>query len=269
MGIAVEKLGVYEEMREKGAKWLRPRGPVERYDQLRPRLVPAPVRPAIVRRGPTPAETKAFAVRDAVAVAAGLTTFDLIGPSKKRREAGPRQLGMVIIHRLLKLSSTDSGAYFGDRDHTTVLHAVYRVTKRMRTDRDFQRLYERAHALLVARWPDFPRMKYEPLPDPIRIQDIVQIVAKKAGINPEDITRVLSTRVARRAYMVALALSYEAVQPRLSRKIIAYQFGRKLTGLFKYGAPRLYGRIAQLEGGPKLVADCREIINAAYPGTLK
>ncbi len=269
MGIAVEKLGVYEEMRERGAKWLRPRAVVHKFDSLRPRLVPPVPRPAIVRRGPTPAETKAFAVRDAVAVAAGLTTFDLIGPSKKRRFSAPRQLGMTIIHRLLKLSSTDAGAYFGDRDHTTVLHSVTRVTARIQRDRDFQRMYERAHGLLIARWPDFPRMKYTPLPDPIRVQDIVQIVAKKAGINPEDITRVLPTRIARRAYMVALALSYEAIQPRMSRKVIAYQFGRKLTGLFKYGAPRLYGRIAQLEGGPKLVADCREIINAAYPGTLK
>lgn len=49
---------------------------------------------------------------------------DIIGPSRKRIFVGPRQLLMCEVHeRYPELSLTQIGRRFGNRDHTTVLHA--------------------------------------------------------------------------------------------------------------------------------------------------
>jgi chromosomal replication initiator protein len=46
----------------------------------------------------------------------------------------PRQIGMYLARRFTGLSLEQIGAYFGGRDHTTVLHACRKVEKVMRDD---------------------------------------------------------------------------------------------------------------------------------------
>ena len=53
--------------------------------------------------------------------------------SKRRTDAiaWPRQIAMYLARSLTDLSTTEIGAYFGGKDHTTVLHAVDKVKMKM------------------------------------------------------------------------------------------------------------------------------------------
>lgn len=46
----------------------------------------------------------------------------------------PRQIGMYLARHLTDLSLEQIGAYFGGRDHTTVLHACRKVEQALKTD---------------------------------------------------------------------------------------------------------------------------------------
>jgi len=54
---------------------------------------------------------------------------DLLARSKVRSLVLPRQIGMYLARQLTRLSLEEIGAYFGGRDHTTVLYAEDRVSK--------------------------------------------------------------------------------------------------------------------------------------------
>ncbi len=56
---------------------------------------------------------------------------------RSRNIARPRQVAMYLAKQLTSKSLPDIGRHFGDRDHTTVMHAVSRVTALMTTDTAF------------------------------------------------------------------------------------------------------------------------------------
>jgi chromosomal replication initiator protein len=56
---------------------------------------------------------------------------------RARNIARPRQVAMYLAKQLTSKSLPDIGRHFGDRDHTTVMHAVSRVTELMGTDAAF------------------------------------------------------------------------------------------------------------------------------------
>jgi chromosomal replication initiator protein len=60
--------------------------------------------------------------------------------SKKRTKsiAEPRQVAMYIAKRLTNHSLQEIGAYFGGRDHSTVLHAYNKVKTRTKADDAFK-----------------------------------------------------------------------------------------------------------------------------------
>jgi chromosomal replication initiator protein len=58
----------------------------------------------------------------------------LQGPSRTRGVLLPRQVGMYLARQLTALSLEQIGAYFGGRDHSTVLHACRKVEQAL--DRD-------------------------------------------------------------------------------------------------------------------------------------
>ena len=68
--------------------------------------------------------------------------------SKKRTQviALPRQTAMYIIKEMTNHSLQDIGAYFGGRDHTTVLHAHNKIAKKMEKDESFRNMI---HELMV------------------------------------------------------------------------------------------------------------------------
>jgi chromosomal replication initiator protein len=56
---------------------------------------------------------------------------------RARNIARPRQVAMYLAKQLTSKSLPDIGRHFGDRDHTTVMHAVNRVTELIGQDNSF------------------------------------------------------------------------------------------------------------------------------------
>ncbi len=59
----------------------------------------------------------------------GLKQADLLSPKRTRAIARPRQVAMSLAKALTTRSYPDIGRRFGNRDHTTVLHAVRQIEK--------------------------------------------------------------------------------------------------------------------------------------------
>jgi chromosomal replication initiator protein len=64
----------------------------------------------------------------------GLSYKDLRGKRRTKAVAFPRQIAMHISRELTEYSTTEVGAEFGGRDHTTVMHACQKIEDRMKLD---------------------------------------------------------------------------------------------------------------------------------------
>lgn len=71
-----------------------------------------------------------------------LTPELLTGKTRKREVAGPRQIAMYLIKRHTKSPLKVIGVHFGNRDHSTVIHAVQTVDRKCSEDPTFARLVE-------------------------------------------------------------------------------------------------------------------------------
>ena len=60
---------------------------------------------------------------------------DMCGPARKRPLVDARQITMYVMRELTELSYPSIGEQFGGRDHTTVLHAVQKITGQMKEKR--------------------------------------------------------------------------------------------------------------------------------------
>jgi chromosomal replication initiator protein len=69
---------------------------------------------------------------------------------RSRNIARPRQVAMYLSKQLTEKSLLDIGRHFGDRDHTTVMHAIARVTALIETDAAFAEDIEMLRRLLEA-----------------------------------------------------------------------------------------------------------------------
>jgi chromosomal replication initiator protein len=84
----------------------------------------------------------------ATAQAFGFSVDELMGPSRRQPLVMSRQVAMYLCRELTDLSLPKIGAMFGGRDHTTVLHAIEKVRRVMRTDREvFDRVSELTQGL--------------------------------------------------------------------------------------------------------------------------
>ncbi len=63
-----------------------------------------------------------------------LSHGDMRGKKRTKAIAFPRQIAMYITREMTELSTTEIGANYGGRDHTTVMHACQRIEDRMKTD---------------------------------------------------------------------------------------------------------------------------------------
>lgn len=77
-------------------------------------------------------------IQDAVAKHFGITIDALIGTSRKREIVQARQLAMYLIKKYIELSLKSIGAAFGNRDHSTVIHACQVVADLTQTDANFK-----------------------------------------------------------------------------------------------------------------------------------
>jgi len=64
----------------------------------------------------------------------GLSYKDLRGKRRTKAVAFPRQVAMYLSRDLTEYSTTEVGAEFGGRDHTTVMHACQKIEDRMKLD---------------------------------------------------------------------------------------------------------------------------------------
>ena len=62
---------------------------------------------------------------------------DMASPRRARAVARPRQVAMYLAKQLTSRSLPEIGRKFGNRDHTTVMHAVSRVAELMERDAAF------------------------------------------------------------------------------------------------------------------------------------
>jgi chromosomal replication initiator protein len=73
----------------------------------------------------------------------------LQGPSRTRGVMLPRQVGMYLTRQLTALSLEQIGAYFGGRDHSTVLHACRKVEEALDQDASLSGAVRQLHADLA------------------------------------------------------------------------------------------------------------------------
>jgi chromosomal replication initiator protein len=95
--------------------------------------------------------TRACSVADIQAVACEhfqLTPGELLSSSRTARIAWPRQVAMYLARELTDDSLPAIGRHFGGRDHTTVLHAWRRTTKRLAADAGSRRTVDNLRGLL-------------------------------------------------------------------------------------------------------------------------
>jgi len=76
-------------------------------------------------------------VQVAVASQFGLGVSDMSSPVRARSVARPRQLAMYLARELTGKSLPEIGRLFGDRDHTTVIHAIRAIEKIRREDSEY------------------------------------------------------------------------------------------------------------------------------------
>jgi chromosomal replication initiator protein len=58
----------------------------------------------------------------------GVSRNDLLSPRRQRSVVRPRQIGMYLAKQLTSRSLPEIGRRFGNRDHTTVLHAIRKIS---------------------------------------------------------------------------------------------------------------------------------------------
>lgn len=63
-----------------------------------------------------------------------ISLSDLKGKKRTRNITLPRQLAMYIVRELTEFSTTEVGAEFGGRDHTTVMHSCQKIEETLRSD---------------------------------------------------------------------------------------------------------------------------------------
>ena len=82
----------------------------------------------------------------------GIEDNALRGQSRVKDTATARQIAMYLIRSQTTLSLNDIGREFGNRDHTTVLHAINRVEERMKNDADLTEIIKDIKANINAQY---------------------------------------------------------------------------------------------------------------------
>ncbi|ROT46944.1 chromosomal replication initiator protein DnaA [Candidatus Cardinium hertigii] len=95
----------------------------------------------IVQQNPT-LETTIEVLQQQVAAHYNISVDDLKGKSRKKEMVVARQAAMHLIKKYTTHSLKSIGAYFGGRDHTTVIHAIQVVEELLHTDPQYAHLYE-------------------------------------------------------------------------------------------------------------------------------
>lgn len=91
------------------------------------------------------------AIQSAVCDHFSVRPTDLRSKRRTRNVALPRQLAMYLVRKLLHSSYPSIGSLFGGRDHSTVIHAVSVIERRIKEDPGFQATVERVERAIHGR----------------------------------------------------------------------------------------------------------------------
>ena len=97
------------------------------------------VRVGTPRKG---ADLSIESIQKAVAEHFDLSPELLIGKTRKQEVAAARQVAMYLAKRLTQNPLTVIGFHFGNRDHSTVIHAVNTIEKKRQNDSTFDRIVD-------------------------------------------------------------------------------------------------------------------------------
>ena len=84
-------------------------------------------------------------ILEATASTFGFTIDELRGTSRRRPLVNARQIGMYVFRELTEFSYPAIAREFGGRDHTTVIHAVAKISRLMKERRQ---VYDQTTALI-------------------------------------------------------------------------------------------------------------------------
>ncbi len=91
-----------------------------------------------------PREITPTLILDKTSAMFGFSVEDLKGKSRRKPLVTARQIGMFVIRELTDLSYPAIAREFGGRDHTTVIHAVEKITALMK---ERQQIYDQVTEL--------------------------------------------------------------------------------------------------------------------------
>ena len=89
-------------------------------------------------RGSEPKRVKIDDILRIVSKHFGVNRSDLLSSRRNRSIVRPRQIGMYLAKQLTSRSLPEIGRRFGNRDHTTVLHAIRKIDQLMKDDMSLQ-----------------------------------------------------------------------------------------------------------------------------------
>ena len=112
-----------------------------------------------------PRQITAKVVLEATADMFGLTVDELCGKSRSRPLVTARQVAMYVLREMTDFSYPAIGRAFGDRDHTTVMHAVSKISDLMRERRT---IYEQVTELMHRIRTDGRSLDARPVDAPAR-----------------------------------------------------------------------------------------------------
>ncbi len=90
------------------------------------------------------------AIQRSVAGYFQIDIVELCGAKRQRSILYPRQLAMYLCRRLTEASLPEIGRAFGGRDHTTVLHAVQKITREIAQDIHKKNTVEQLHRVVLS-----------------------------------------------------------------------------------------------------------------------
>jgi chromosomal replication initiator protein len=76
-------------------------------------------------------------IQEVVSQRYNLKISDMKARKRTDAVAFPRQIAMYLCRDLTSSSLPEIGNAFGGRDHTTVIHAINKIEKKIKTEQDF------------------------------------------------------------------------------------------------------------------------------------
>jgi len=72
-----------------------------------------------------------------------ISTVDLVSKKRTRKYVFPRQVSMYLIKTIYDLPYKKIGTYFNNRDHSTVIHSVEKITNEIEMDNNVKKDVEK------------------------------------------------------------------------------------------------------------------------------